>query len=117
VFALLPLPGDESFCTMFGLDVPDADTLHWYTERREAEWLSAGGADGGSPDPRQFPMCVVPQLIGADLDSSGSCASSQRAGWCAEHEICKTEVAFTPAASPTGLLNGALITFACSEGC
>jgi hypothetical protein len=117
VLAMLPRPGNESVCTAFGLDVPDADVLGHFRGRREAEWRASGEADAGVPNPQRRPMCLIPQLAGSDLDLSGSCATSPKAGWCLESSSCPAELMFSPSVAPGGDLAGALITVACSQGC
>jgi hypothetical protein len=118
VLAMLPRPGDESMCAAYGLEVPEADVLDHFQQRRLSEWRALGGEDAGTIDPFRFPMCLVPQLVGADLVANGSCDASPKAGWCAvAGVVCEKQLDFTSAASPTSNLAGAWFTVACSQGC
>lgn len=117
VLATLPQPGDESVCAAYGLNVPDADVVRHFRDRQDAEWRRSGGADAGVPNPYTLPMCMVPQLLGADLDPNGSCDASPKAGWCVFAGTCEEQLGFSSKASPTGDLAGARITVACSQGC
>jgi hypothetical protein len=117
MLAMLPRPGDESQCAAYGLGVPDADVLRQFRDRREADWRASGGADAGAPNPQELPMCLVPQLVGPDLDANGSCSLSPNAGWCVVANACDKQLSFTSRASPSGDLAGALFIFACSQGC
>jgi len=100
VLATLSNPGDESVCPAFGLQVPDANTL-----RRTRDSAS------------QLPLCLVPQLSGADLDATGGCASSSTAGWCyatgAAAGGCPQRLLFSPAGVPLG----ATLKITCAQGC
>ncbi len=106
--------GDESICESSGLQTPDAATLDQLRSSQESEWMAAGGADSGAPDPSMHPTCVIPRLLGPDLDALGSCLSSPKAGWClttgsAAAPGCASEIVF----SPSGMLNQSIITTAC----
>ncbi len=85
-------PADETLCTRVGLQAPDAETLLRYHE--------AGR-----------PLCVVPQLLAADLDPGSVCTSS-KLGWC---------YAVLPNVCPTLLLSqpspDARFLITCEEGC
>jgi hypothetical protein len=113
VFATFYAQGDESVCESSGLQTPDATTLDQLRSNQESEWKAAGGADSGTPDPSTLPTCVIPRLLGTDLDALGSCTSSPKAGWClttgSAAGSCMSEIVF----SPNGRPNRSLITIAC----
>jgi hypothetical protein len=117
VLATLPRPGDESVCTAFGLDVPDVGVLRPFRARKEAEWHAQGFADAGVPNPQDLPVCLIPQLAGADLGADGSCAASPKTGWCIASGVCPRAMMFSGSASQDGDLAGTTITVMCSEGC
>jgi hypothetical protein len=100
VLATLSNHGDESVCAAFGLEVPDANTL-----RRMRDSAS------------QLPLCLVPQLSGADLDFPGGCASSSKAGWCYATGPAAGGCPQTLMFSPAGVPLGATLKITCAQGC
>jgi hypothetical protein len=115
LLATLTAPGSESACATLGVPTPDANTLMQFRAQQETAWQSTGGATSGQPDPAKLPVCALPQLTGSDLDVNGSCASASKPGFCL---VMGTNCG-VPAVvvSPSGWLNGALITVDCRNGC
>lgn len=113
VLATFYAQDDESICESSGLQTPDATILDQLRSSQKSEWMAAGGADSGTPDPSMLPTCVIPRLLGPDLDALGSCASSPKAGWClttgSAAGTCMSEIVFSPSGKP----NHSIITTAC----
>jgi hypothetical protein len=95
----LPGPGDESACAESGLDVPTPDVL---------DELRARG-------PLHLPTCVVPQLLGSQLDATGSCAESPQAGWCYVAATLGEACAQIDVSPPT--IRPGVFALACTRGC
>jgi hypothetical protein len=119
VLATLPRPGNQSMCAAYGLDVPDATVLRQFRTQQRAEWRKSGGADAGLQNPLELPVCMVPQLVGADIDAQGWCDNSAKAGWCVGPNTgaCPQELVLSSPASPEGNLDFVRFTVVCSEGC
>jgi hypothetical protein len=118
LLATLKVPGSESTCATLGVPTPASNTLTQFRAQQESAWQSMGGAASGQPDPSKLPVCVVPQLTGSDLDPNGSCAVASKPGFClltgsATPNCGIAEVVL----SPSGWLDGALITIDCRNGC
>jgi hypothetical protein len=99
-YATLGGPGDESVCETSGLITPDASDI--------AQIVAGYAADGF--DASMNPTCLVPRLVGADLDDAGSCDASPMIGWClAPLPGCPFALRFSPELH----LGAAEITIAC----
>ena len=103
MFVTLYEPGEESACTAAGFDIPSPDVLAvFHTPTLDAS---------------QLPTCLVPQLLGSDLDAIGSCSDSSKPGWCyvtgAAAEGCRQTIFV----SPPAIMAGAEYTFQCGQGC
>jgi hypothetical protein len=116
LLAMIKTPGGESMCADLGVPTPDSNTLMQFRAQAESAWQSMGGAASGQPDPSRLPVCVVPQLTGTDLDANGSCGAATKPGFCL---VANPNCGISPdvVVSPSGWLDGALITIDCRNGC
>jgi hypothetical protein len=102
-FATLPDPGGESDCLTLGFQVPDADTLAAYRARM--------------PGDAALPTCIVPQLVGAQLDATGSCENSAIPGWCYVTGPATDGCGASPDMSSSAIRSSIVYIFECAEGC
>jgi hypothetical protein len=102
LFVTLATAGDESVCASMGLAAPSATDL--------SQIQSTIAANGGARFSAS-PTCMVPQLVGADLDDAGSCASSSTPGWCLETGPCPS---YMLVVSPELETAGTLVTLGCA---
>ena len=99
----LPQLGGESICTGSGFEVPDATALSEFLQNHP-------GALG-------HPTCLAPQLLGHDLDATGSCMHTPRRGWCYVTGPAAEPCAQTIFTSNASVVPGGLYVFRCSQGC
>jgi hypothetical protein len=117
VWVMLPTPGGESECTKVpGLSVPPANLLSAFEQSQHQQWLAAGGAGSGLPDPSTLPACLLrqltPQQNPTDFGLDDTCAASMDPGWCAAGGTggsCREQIVFTPNEPP----QGATVTLQC----
>ena len=98
----LPVPG-KSTCATAGFDVPSHEVL--------------GALRARMHDPQARSACVVPQLVGPDLDALGSCSHSSKAGWCSVTGVAGEGCARTIVMTSTTIVPGAAYAFECARGC
>ncbi|MEO8796794.1 MAG: hypothetical protein ABI551_02825, partial [Polyangiaceae bacterium] len=76
---------------------------------------NAGGGDAGS-DLAGYTVCRVGQLLGDDLDSTGGCSKSAKAGWCyvtgANAGSCAQAIKFSSSGAPA---TGARVSLQCIQ--
>ena len=99
----LPGPGGESTCAEAGFDIPSQGVLTALRVQR--------------PDAAPYPTCVVPQLLGPDLDALGSCAHSSKAGWCYVTGVAAKPCTQTILTTNSTIVPGAAYAFECARGC
>ncbi len=85
------------------MSAPDPTILQEFESAAVQSWQQGGSV---GPNPSTLPTCEVKQLMGADLDSNGSCKASSKSGWCyvtgTAAGTCSQAIIFTNGAIPTG---------------
>jgi hypothetical protein len=99
----LPGPGGESTCAEAGFDVPSQGVLTALRVQR--------------PDAAPYATCVVPRLLGPDIDALGSCSHSSKAGWCSVSGVAGQGCAQTIVVTNATIVPGAAYAFECAKGC
>ena len=99
----LPGPGGESTCAEAGFEIPSQSVLTALRVQR--------------PDAAPYATCLVPQLLGPDLDALGSCSDSSKAGWCYVTGVAAKPCTQTILTTNSTIVPGAAYAFECAQGC
>ena len=109
LWVTLPTPG-VSCGTLPGLVAPPPSALQSFQAAQHQQWVAAGGAATGKPDPSTLTSCLMPELGPAqnpgDFGSDGTCSHSADPGWCfAEGPAtgtCAQQIVLSPMEPPAG---------------
>jgi hypothetical protein len=112
VWVTLPNPGGEDQCNAYpGLSIPPANLLQPFQKSRHQEWISAGGASTGVPDPNTLPTCLLqrltPQQNPTAFGLDDTCGASMTPGWCSvggPGGSCTQQIVFAPNEPPPGAI-------------
>jgi hypothetical protein len=106
ILATLPSKnaGQGVCTTTAGLSAPDPTVLSQFLAAQEAQYQQNGGADAGLPDPADYPICQVNQVV---VPAGGSCkGGSNGQGWCyvtgTAAGSCSQAILFAPGVPPSG---------------